>query len=169
VHLAGFPEAAGREAGFRFHRRVLGRSLAMKYIPFRLSLILVPYLFVGCRGYDPADVTAQTFPVKGRIVLANGSPLRGGKIILHPKDVNLPEAEGIVGSDGKFTLTTYKKNDGAVPGPHVVTVDRTFYDKRGNPKEDKSLPIPSTFWKTETSKLEVEIRPEENVLELRLN
>jgi hypothetical protein len=34
-------------------------------------------------------------------------------------------ASGVTDKDGKFTLTTYEPNDGAIPGKHTVTVTKT--------------------------------------------
>ncbi len=130
--------------------------------------MLIIFLLAGCSSYDPAALTAKTYPVRGKILLADGTPLRGGKVILHPKDKTKPEAQAIIKKDGTFIFTTYKKDDGAVPGPHQITVERFFYDKKGNVKEDKSLPIPKRYWNEATSDLTTEIQDKENVLDLKL-
>ncbi len=130
--------------------------------------LLTIFALAGCSSYDPANVAAKTYPARGKVVLADGTPLRGGKIILHPNDKTKPEAEGIIQKDGTFTLMTYKKGDGAVPGPHKITIDRFYYDKNGNPQENRALPIPKRYWKEDTTDLTTDIQDRDNVLELKL-
>lgn len=73
---------------------------------------------VGC-GSHP-----QTFPVHGRVVFKDGTPVRFGGIetVSVEQRVN---ARGTIQPDGTFSLTTYENDDGAVPGEHRVVIIQT--------------------------------------------
>ncbi len=71
-------------------------------------------LVSGCSDGRPKRV-----PVSGR-VLIDGKPLPHGFIRLIPEGAR--PASGKIGPDGCFTLTTFERGDGAVPGTHPVSV-----------------------------------------------
>ena len=131
-------------------------------------VFLATFLLAGCSSYDPASLKAKTAPARGKVTLADGTPLRGGKVTLHPKDKTKPEAQAIVQKDGTFVLMTYVKDDGAAPGSHRVTVERLYYDKNGNLKKDNALPIPKRYWSEDTSDLTAEIGDQPNDLKFQL-
>lgn len=64
----------------------------------------------GCGGGPIAK--PEGVPVSGRVLLASGSPLTGGTLVLKPED-GLFGAIGQIQSDGRFTL-----NDAG--GPNIV-------------------------------------------------
>ncbi|HBO45018.1 MAG TPA: hypothetical protein DD670_14025, partial [Planctomycetaceae bacterium] len=68
----------------------------------------------GCGDGRPKRV-----PVSGQ-VLIDGQPLKYGFIRLEPKGNR--SATGEIGPDGRFTLTTFEKDDGAVPGTHPAMI-----------------------------------------------
>jgi hypothetical protein len=106
----------------------------------------------------------EAYPVKGKILLSSGQPLRSGRVVFHPKGQLAgvePFAE--IEPDGTFTLTTYKLHDGAVPGHYVVTVIPYSY-KTGNLKMTGSSQIPSRYREKDTSPLTAEVKAEPNVL-----
>lgn len=71
-------------------------------------------LLAGCGDGRPTRV-----PVSGR-VLIDGQPVTKGTITVIPdKDRS---AQGDIGADGRFVLTTYDANDGCVVGKHKVIV-----------------------------------------------
>lgn len=78
------------------------------------SALLVSALVAGCGDGRPERV-----PVSGR-VLIDGQPLTEGYLRVHPPSNRA--ATGQIGSDGRFTLTTYERGDGCVPGQHPITV-----------------------------------------------
>jgi hypothetical protein len=117
----------------------------------------------GC-GNSQGPAPEKAYPVKGKVLLANGEPVRSGRVILHPKDNPLGvECFGEIQADGSFQLTTYKLNDGAVPGHYIVTVTPFSY-KTGNLKVSGAGLIPKRYTEAETSGLDVDIKPEDNVL-----
>lgn len=71
-------------------------------------------LAVGCDDGRPRRV-----PVSGQ-VLIDGDALPVGNIRLVPSDARA--ATGAIGSDGRFTLTTFEQDDGCVLGTHRVLI-----------------------------------------------
>jgi hypothetical protein len=79
----------------------------------RTLLLFCLIVLAGC------DNRPTRVPVSG-IVTVDGQPLSRGNIKFVPKD-GRPSA-GSIGPDGRFTLTCYDGNDGALLGTHRVQV-----------------------------------------------
>jgi hypothetical protein len=69
----------------------------------------------GCGDNLPARV-----PVSGR-VLIDGKPLTLGSVRFVPANDRM--STGVLDSNGRFTLSCFDTNDGAVPGLHQVAVN----------------------------------------------
>ena len=126
-------------------------------------------VLVGCSGTGPALPPAV--PAKGVIQLPDGTPMREGRLEFNPRDKAGVEAFGDVLPDGSFTLTSYKPNDGAVPGRYVVTISPYNYVAGGGsatPIADAGR-IPAKYLEANTSTLQVEIKRPDNVLQLQLD
>jgi hypothetical protein len=79
------------------------------------NLAISVCLFGGCGGGP------KTVPVKG-IVLLDGKPVPAGAAVQFiPKDGG-HVADGITDASGRFSLTTFQPNDGALVGQHDVVV-----------------------------------------------
>ncbi|MGL4461715.1 MAG: carboxypeptidase-like regulatory domain-containing protein [Planctomycetia bacterium] len=74
-------------------------------------------LTAGCSG-GPA--MPKTAPVKG-VVKKDGKPIANAAIVYYPESGGRA-ASGNTDAAGAFTLSTFKPNDGALLGPHVVAV-----------------------------------------------
>ncbi|MGL4464794.1 MAG: carboxypeptidase-like regulatory domain-containing protein [Planctomycetia bacterium] len=74
-------------------------------------------LAVGCSGGPAMPKTAA---VKG-VVKMDGKPVANAAIVYYPESGGRA-ASGKTDAAGAFTLTTFKPNDGALLGPHVVAV-----------------------------------------------
>jgi hypothetical protein len=110
----------------------------------RNSLIVGCLLCVfGCGGTGNA-VAPPTLPVKGKVTL-KGQALKKGTITFEP-DSGGKEAFGKVQPDGTFVLTSYKENDGAVPGVHRVYIS-------GVSKNE----VPAKYHSAAASKIEIEV------------
>jgi hypothetical protein len=133
-----------------------------------LVLLVSILALAGCSSRGPA--LPPTVAARGKVLLANGQPLRGGRIELHKLDPKTVDAFADVGNDGSFVLTTYQPDDGAVPGRYVVTISPYNYkDKSGNPvKLANAGQIPSKYLESETSDVQVDIAQSDNVLEVKL-
>jgi len=75
-------------------------------------------LLTGCGGQP------TTFVVKGKVVYTDGTPVRFGDVetLAVEQRVN---ARGKIQPDGSFTLTTFRADDGALPGSHQVVIIQT--------------------------------------------
>jgi hypothetical protein len=90
---------------------------------------LLGFVFAGCGGSAGTSSVANpgTFPVKGRVIVADGQPaLAGGTIMFEPVDGGQFSSLGEVQSDGTFALHLVTPSgdrlEGAVPGEHRVTL-----------------------------------------------
>lgn len=120
---------------------------------FSVSVAFFSLLAAGCEDTSYQKKTAQ---VTG-IVTIEGKPLTFGAISFSPVTTgkeSAKSAEGSVGEDGKFSLSTYVVGDGAVVGKHRVTL--------GSPDPKKRLPgeIPKDY--------ELEVKPGSNHFEIVL-
>jgi hypothetical protein len=89
------------------------------------GLLLVAAAVAGC-NHGP-----KMAPVTGK-VLYNGKALEFGVITFQPPSGQ--PAQGVIQSDGAFTLSTYKLNDGAVVGTHKVRIACYESQRPGAPK-----------------------------------
>lgn len=71
----------------------------------------------GCGG-GPAVPVA---PVGGIVTIA-GRPVGGGQIMFAPTSAG-PTATGVIGPDGRYSLTTFQRGDGAMLGAHDVMIE----------------------------------------------
>ena len=78
-----------------------------------VAFVLAALTGGGC-GRGP-----QVVPVSG-VVEVDGVPLKSGAITVVPDDGRA--ASGTIGTDGRFTLTTFVPGDGALLGRHRVVV-----------------------------------------------
>ncbi len=89
----------------------------------RIVLLSGCLLACGCGGgVDRPTV----YPVSGTVAY-NGKPVAGALVSFFGESA-AKEASGITDAEGKFQLSTYGLNDGAVPGMHKVTVSKSDPD-----------------------------------------
>jgi ribosomal protein S12 len=81
-----------------------------------LGASIIGTSLVGCNNGQ-----LKTYPVQGKVVFADGSPVKVGTIETKSVEHGL-QATGSIELDGSFTLTTYQPNDGAVAGQHRCVV-----------------------------------------------
>ena len=73
----------------------------------------------GCGASSAEPPIGATVPVRG-VVTYKGKPLTQGTVVFEPDAGR--EAHGPIQPDGSFVLTTFRKDDGALPGAHRVSV-----------------------------------------------
>jgi hypothetical protein len=128
----------------------------------RAGIGLVALLFLaGC-----GDKGMKTAPVKGTITY-KGRLVPHGTVMFQPKDG--PAATGAI-KDGLYVLQTDKR-DGAVLGPHKVTVI-SLADQSGRlPEQRNPLPppiVPLEYSFADKSGLTALVEDKENVLDFHL-
>jgi hypothetical protein len=81
-----------------------------------LTLALAAALAAGC---------GKTAAVKGRVTL-DGKPVSAATVLFVPEDSEAGRpASGMTDGDGYFHLTTYRPDDGALPGAYRLVVSKT--------------------------------------------
>jgi hypothetical protein len=128
-------------------------------IPTNTYSQIAVYLILNCLilANSGCDNRPSRVPVSG-IVLIDGQPLTRGNIKFVPVD-GRPSA-GAIGQDGRFTLTCYDGNDGAIPGIHRVQIaaNRIISDSK------IEWFAPRTYADFRTSGLELQIdQPTDNL------
>ena len=126
-------------------------SLINLWKPLRL---LFPVMLLG--GCGPSGPT--TVPMSGTVTI-NGTPLTIGVVRFNPVDPEVGRpAEGAIDAEGKFTISTFKSGDGAIPGDYNITIISMLEDADTQQKDQglgisgKSA-IPKKYNDPETSGL----------------
>jgi hypothetical protein len=83
------------------------------------TCVLICASMMGCGG---GAARPELVPVSGT-VLFKGEPVEGATVTFSNKDAPR-SAQGVTDASGKFRLTSYDTNDGAVPGEHAVTITK---------------------------------------------
>lgn len=117
--------------------------------PFVFCLLFVT-LSTGC-----GSGRLKTYPAGGKVLLADGTPLAGGKIVFYSVEHGLG-AKSRIGEDGTFVLGTFEKDDGAVAGLHQAAVIPPIV----NPDVGYSVPIEKKYMSATSSSLEFTVTKE---------
>lgn len=128
-------------------------------------LSLAMLMLAGCGG-SPFTLAK----VDGKVTL-NGRPVTQGKVLFRP--AKGPVAVGALGSDGTYSLMTYKPGDGAIVGECSVAIDAPTW---GAPMAGFTPPpppsleetIPKKFHSFGTSNLKRTVEARENVFDFEL-
>lgn len=102
-----------------------------------LLICIVSLLFLtGCTGSKASD-QPKTVPVSGT-VMYNNQPVEGAEVSFMAPGA--PQAAaGRTDKEGKFQLSTFDPNDGAVIGEHVVTITKMEAGAATSKKSDEDL------------------------------
>jgi hypothetical protein len=90
-------------------------------ILWRISVLLVLVVICGCGGGAAQQPTVQ---VTGEVSL-DGAPVEGATVIFGAASGQERGATGITDASGRFKLTTYNKDDGAIVGKYTVAISKT--------------------------------------------
>ncbi len=125
----------------------------MRPLPGFLLLISL----VGC-GSDQV----ATYPVAGRVVFEDGSPVRTGTVELESRQFGTT-ATGSIQNDGTFVLGTYTPNDGAAEGEHsAIVVQVIIADGSIRHTVDHGRAVPPRYGDYDTSPLTVAVKAAED-------
>jgi hypothetical protein len=128
-------------------------------------LLAVAMLIAGCSTSN----NPKTYPVTGKVTY-RGQPVTSGMVLLTPEGSG-HAATGNLDKDGSFRLTTFQKDDGAVPGKYQVAVQVFPDDGAGLPGAEfagKKPPVPQKYMSPQSSGLIAEIKVGENNLDFPL-
>ena len=104
-------------------------------------LLLALAVSSGCGG--GVEDRPPTFPVSGTVAY-NGSPVEGATVSFMMEGAPRA-ATGVTNKDGKFQLSTFALNDGAVVGTHTITVMKDDPSKGDGPSDDALLKDPNAL------------------------
>ncbi len=76
-------------------------------------------VLIGCGKSDGPALA----PAKG-VVTLDGKPLASARVSFHPKDKAARYSYGTTDADGRFQMSTFGMNDGALVGSHTVTISK---------------------------------------------
>lgn len=112
------------------------------------------------------DWHAETYPATGRVTI-NGQPAEGAVVTLHPTGQKVDQRNskpwGIVQEDGRVTLKTYEKGDGAPASQYNVTIK--WPEDLSKPSTAMTDRLGGRFSRPERSQWTVTIEEGENELE----
>ena len=129
-----------------------------RQVPCVLVVLAGAILAAGCGGPDrPATV-----PVTGKVTY-RGQPVLEATVVFQPESGR--PATGMTDESGRFWLSTFEAGDGAIPGPHTVTIhphggdDVEEMPNPGEPLRPRaaSSPIPARYADVQTSELSVAV------------
>jgi len=137
----------------------------MKLI-YAVPFIVVALALIGCGEKAP-----ETSKVSGKVTLADGKPLPGGRIDLHSSEHGM--VAGTIGSDGAYQVPDVK------PGEYQVSVVNSHLKGLGNapvPAGVQAMPgtgetyveIDQKYSKPETSGLSVKVGEGEQTYDIEL-
>ena len=98
-------------------------------------------------GCGKEDSRPGRVPVTGT-VLRTGQPVADASVILEPVG-NTPAATGMTDAAGRFELTNFDPNDGAVPGEYKVAISKVQIiraERPANASDDLASPSPEEKW-----------------------
>ncbi|WP_237228459.1 carboxypeptidase-like regulatory domain-containing protein [Rubinisphaera sp. JC750] len=134
-------------------------------------------VLAGCGAAEDQWTANQktTYPVQG-VVMQEGAPV-GGATVMFRSEGEQVAASGVTDDEGRFQLTTYDSNDGAVAGTHQVIVQK--YDPKTLPENvdfdevdevpEPEMLTPKQYADFSTSDLTVEVTADgENEVTLEL-
>lgn len=109
-------------------------SATVKHIAF-LCFLLLP---IGCGGTDDGNRPARV--KTSGTVTHNGELVEGATVLFSPAEGQGHAATGLTDADGRFQLTTFQAEDGAVPGSYKVCVSK-FDMSTANPDLEDDLAL----------------------------
>jgi hypothetical protein len=111
-------------------------GMSARYRPIASLLLCGVVGLLGCGGGKPAS-KEKLFPVNG-VIKYKGEPVVGADVCFTSEEKNR-SAFGRTDDQGRFKLSTFSTNDGAVEGKHVVTL------KMAAATTAAAVPVADTF------------------------
>jgi hypothetical protein len=109
--------------------------------------------------------------VSGQVVYADGQPaadLVGSDVVFTSESVS---SSGVIDGEGRYTLTTHREGDGALPGTYKVVIvpppPLAADDPKLKPKMPRR-PLPSKYTKPTTTDLSATVEAKSNDITLTI-
>lgn len=128
------------------------------------SLLLVLAGLLNGAGCGGVSLT-ETAPVSGTLKY-QGQPLADAYIVFLPKEG--PRATATSDASGNFQLTTHVPGDGAVPGEHLVLVEKTEPVSPMDPYAKRKSLIPKLFGNPQEATLRKQVESGSNQIVIDL-
>ena len=141
-----------------------------------VGVVGLSVLWAGCGG---GAERPKVVPVSGKVT-QKGKTLTAGEVTFTPiasADSSAHIATGQIGSDGTYRLTTFNTGDGAVLGPHKVTVvvrsttDMRKMNELGGGRIAYKLPpstLPPKYNSVENTPLKYTVEDKTNTIDIDL-
>ncbi len=124
---------------------------------FSFVTVSLGILLSGC-GDDNVVPNVTKHPVTGKVLLANGQPLTGGRVVFVPSGgKSVLQASGNIGSDGSYKLETSADADGASEGDYRVRIEPPSAEGTVG-KKTKVTIFNTKYLDEETSELKVSVK-----------
>jgi hypothetical protein len=125
-------------------------------------ILLLGVTLPGCGEDRP-----PTYPVRGRVVFADGKPVQTGVVELLSTEFG-ETASGRIADDGTFVLGTFAEDDGACAGEHqAIVIQMIINDGVTTHNRDHGPAVDPMFATYERSNLKVQVEPiEQNEIEI---
>ena len=128
---------------------------------FTLAVATMLAVFSGCG--------ADTAPVSGTVSL-DGQTVGPGTVIFLPTSEGARSAVGTFGDDGRYLLSTFEPNDGAVVGSHRVIIQASSpSESEFGEEEIVDSRIPLIYADPQTGGLTAEVKPGSNAIDFDLH
>jgi len=125
-----------------------------------LLVVITAGLVAGCSRYHEDEWSRKwplRHPAQG-FVEFDGSPLEGATVTFFTERVDRGNesfsAVGMTDSAGRFVLKTFRPNDGAVAGTHIVMIEKSSVDDKTGRVVTS---LPRRYARQETSGLTAEV------------
>ena len=86
-----------------------------------LALVAGAALLAGCGGGKKAGELPATFPVKGKVTDAKGTPLKGGMVQFDSGKPGDLTVVGVIGADGAYTVKSFRDKAEAAGARRATT------------------------------------------------
>jgi hypothetical protein len=129
-------------------------------------VLLLTVMAGGCSRQAP---TLEVHPVTGQVTY-NGKPAAGAHVTFHPKvqQVAHPIPSAKVDSQGNFSLTTYRSEDGAPVGEYSVTIElRPVITKDGEIELGPNI-LPPQYSSPKTTKVVARVAEGANSVPIKI-
>jgi hypothetical protein len=126
-------------------------------------VLLAAVVLAGCANND-----GKTAVVHGKVTYKD-RPVPNGTISFIPAEGR--SATGEIQPDGSYTLSTFRKGDGAILGQHKVVIVAMEDMSKRLPEARNPMPpsiVPLKYTSLATSDLRADVKDEENTIDFKL-